>query len=377
MNNKLSFGIGCFHFGVRGTPPVRFGGSEYLKELTQALEAIPNLDHIGVDCDDEFKDWSLDVTGELPSLEEGPGLFPKPWHMRIDFEVYIPLRVQAELCKGVSRVRTFTERFKVSIHYTYHLPVTVVESVNPSQRGRPSTAVVIVRRFLERELNTSESGYIKFESLGPSPFHANCYIEPGDPQGDNDVDWDVWSERIPRRGYDDILFYYNEVAFANEEEVRNAVIEEILDELGFFYRVVQTQNARMSAWGRVEGLVGQLIAIQGMKGIRGRLERTFVCSKLINEALTQITVFEANRLYVHSARQRAYAHLYSDQLWGWFQPYIDKRIKQQISYPTGQIGQLVSFLESRRVKSVETLVVLVSALLGGTIGALLTLLLST
>lgn len=378
MNSKVSFGIGCFHFGVGATLPFRFEGSQYIRELLAALQATPNLDSIRVDCGDEaFEDWSLDVTEELPSLREGPGLFPKPWHMDIEFEVQIPLRLQAQLLEeDISWVRTYTERFRVSIHYTYHLPVAFVELVDPSRRGSPSEAVIIVRRFLEQEFNKFASSYIRFELLGPSPFHADCYIGPGQGIGDQGAEWQVCAQRVPRRGYDEIVFHFNQAVFEDIGDARDAVFQAIMAELGFFYYLKQVSVVRSLAWYRLQELVRELISIYEMDGIRGCLKRTFACSKAISDVVTRLAVFEMRDIHAQDSRQKDYEDLYLQGQETYLQFYIENGMRQRRSYPTTQTRQLITFLEGRRAKSLDTLVVLASALLGGAVGALLTILLS-
>lgn len=76
MENRLSFGIGCFHFGIKKIPPFKFKGSEYIKELRTALQSISNIDNINIYCDDIFENWSIDLTQELQNIKRGKGFFP-------------------------------------------------------------------------------------------------------------------------------------------------------------------------------------------------------------------------------------------------------------------------------------------------------------
>lgn len=377
MHNGLSFGIGCFHFGLKKTPPFRFEGSEYIRELRAALQSISNIDKISVDCEEEFKTLSIDVSEELPNIQNGPGFFPIPLYMCVEFEVYIPLRIQAELVRQeATTLRTFTERFRISIYYTYHLPVTFVELVNPSQESTPSDAVQIVREFLEREFNKSKSDYIQFEFLGPSPFPADCFIYPGKTVADEEVDWIFQARRLARRGCDQIVFEFNPRFFAKATEARDAIIEEVIHELGFFYFIVQREVGKINDWIRIQGIVDQLITIERMKRVKGFLEGVFTRSKLISEAFTAIAEFQSNEIDLHHDIQTHHRHIRSGRKELYFESEIDDEIKERMSYPTKEIRELVSFFESRRARTIETLVVLGSAIVGGAIGGLLAILLS-
>ncbi|WP_288984695.1 hypothetical protein [uncultured Flavobacterium sp.] len=48
MSKEIAFGIGCFNFGVKKTPPFEFKGSEYLKELDKELLKIGNLTNLTI-----------------------------------------------------------------------------------------------------------------------------------------------------------------------------------------------------------------------------------------------------------------------------------------------------------------------------------------
>lgn len=374
MKNKFSFGIGCFHFGVRKQHPFKFEGLEYIGELKETLGSISNINNIEIYCDDDFKNCSIPITRELPSIDSGIGCFPKPMYTVIKFEVYIPFRIQSQLLHMETPfLETFTEKFKISMNYTFYLPVTFVEPLDPSRETSPSDAVEIVRKFLEHEFKNVKSDYIQFESLGPSPFHADCYIYPGESDGKNEVAWKLQSEILSQKGYDRIIFYFNPTQFMNAETAKEKILNEILDELGFFYYVVQTEVEKMHDWRKIQNLVEQLISIQRAQRVKAFFARIFTLPKLINETLISLTEFESKGLYFENANQKHYRDLFSARN-AYFQIHIDKEMKDRIAYPTKEMSRLIGFFEGRRTKAVESLVVLIAAILGGAVGALLMIL---
>jgi len=223
---------------------------------------------------------------------------------------FLSLCCAVVLEEKVEFLKTFTEKFNVLIHYTYHLPVTFVQPVDPSEKSTPSDAVIIVRRFLEQEFKNSKFDYIQFENLGPSPFHINCYIESEQTQCDSKLDWGFHAERLSRKGYDDIVFNFNQKIFAEANEAKNAIMEEIQDELGFFYAVVQSGVVKMYDWEPIQDSVSELIAVQRLKGIKGIWKKVFVLSKLINEAFTAIAEFESGDICINNIAQRDYRDIY-------------------------------------------------------------------
>lgn len=377
MENRLSFGIGCFHFGIKKTPPFKFKGSEYIKELRTALQSISNIDNIHIYCDDTFENWSTDLTQELPNIKRGKGFFPWPFHVVIEFEVYIPFRIQKQLLKrGVELVlplKTYTERFKVLLHYAQYFPVTFIEPVNSSQESTPSQAVKIVREFLEQEFKNSKSDYIRFECLGPSPFHANCYIQPGETKDDNNVDWKFKVKIYPKKGYDEIVFYFNPGIFTKAEKAKRAIEKELRfqEELGFFYNIVQREVVKNHDWVEIQNLIGDLVSDHQLTGVKGFL-KNLVLSKRINDAFISIAGFEVDKIFSNYVQQRDYRDIYSEEkIETYFQSYIDNKIKRQFTHPTKQPLQLISFFESRRTKVVEYLVIFISAVICVVIGWLL------
>jgi len=149
MNKEKAFGIGCYHFGVKKSPPFNFKGTEYLEELKLALSRISNLNNLKIKSDESFKEWTTKITEELPNLEDDESFFPHPFKLNIDFELYIPFRIQEEITEEKEKfIGTYGENFKVKIIQSFHLPVAVVEIIDPTKKPDPSTAVQIVREFI-------------------------------------------------------------------------------------------------------------------------------------------------------------------------------------------------------------------------------------
>lgn len=377
VGEKFCFGIGCFHFGVKKAAPFKFEGKEYIKELLEALQTISNIDNVSIHCEEEFEIFSMDIKKEVPNIENGYGFFPYSQFMRIEFEIYIPFQIQAQILKKeIERLKTFTEKFRVWIRSNFFFPVTFVEPVNPSQESSPSSAVRIVREFLEREFKDSKSDYIRFESLGPSPFHADCFVEPREAPSYGEIEWRFDHRYISRKGFNKVMFSFNSKFFTETVKAKRALVKEILSELGFFYYVVQTEVVKMNKWTLIENLVKQLIDIHRKGGIRNFIRKIFVSHKELNEAFISIAEFESNELFLHSVITRNYRNVYSGNIDTYFQPYIDQEIKGSSAYPTKQANQLMSLFESRRIKRVEIFVLLISAMIGGVIGSLVTILLS-
>lgn len=373
MNSKdKSFGIGCFHFGVKKKPPFQFSGSQYLQELEKALAKISNLTKLKIDSDEDFKNYTDNLTEITENLEDDEGYFPRPLILNIEFDLYIPFRIQSEITgTEEKRLSTFTENFNVKIVNSFYLPVAIIEPISPSKRNEPSTAVQIVREFIRRELTDSKSDYIRFECLGPSPFHFDCFLEPKKPSLGED--WFFTSEAELQKGYDNLRIFYNSDEIQDANEALEYLMTSILDEFGFFYKCIQMRNAKMHYWEIIQSNIDLLLAIQRERGVSGIWKRFFVRPKLIEMLYTDITTFEGKDIYLRGIQQNDYKEAFYVKEEIFFQDFIDKQLEEKLEYPVKQTTDLIVFFESRRVKSMDQITILTAAILGGVVGALLTI----
>jgi hypothetical protein len=372
--DQLAFGIGCFHFGIKKEPPYQFKGKQYIQELTKTLQGIVNLNNLNIDYDKGFDKYAEMLEEPVPRLSEGEGIFPTPsLFMNIEFDLYIPFRLQAELTKRKEQMLgTYTENFKIIIRYNYFLPVTYIIPVNATEKCSPSEAVWIVKEFLEKEIASSKNEYIMFECLGPSPFHVDCYI-----QADEKIEEDLDYETVftPLKGYDEINFNYNAKIYKNLNDASEIIFEDIIDELDFFYYIIQTNVKRMNDWDEIDTLLDVLITSQQVNGVLNFRYKLFSLPTLLNDAFTQIAMFESQELSFTSQIQKEFRDLYKYENYS-FKQFIEREISEREKYPTKETFQLINFFEGRRRKNMEIYSILISSFIGGIVGGIITVLLS-
>jgi len=372
MSIKKSFGIGCYHFGIKKDVPFKFQGIHYINELKIVLSKISSLTNLKIETDDEFEYSEILFTEDTVNIEEGEGFFPSALYLNIEFDLYIPFRIQSEITDVDEKfLNTYTENFKIKIFQSYYSPVTIIESLNPTRKNEPSTGVQIVREFIIRELTNNKSDYIRFECLGPSPFHCNFFIEPKLPE--EEYNWLFTIDEQIKRGYNTLTFFYNSVEIEDAEEALDYLNNSIEDEFGFFYKTIQTRNAKMHAWQEINSSLDSLIEIQNTNGIVGIIKRYFKRQKLISKLYTDIVTFEGKSIYINSLQQNEYNDTFSIKDEIFFKSLIDKELEEKLDYPIKQTTDLIQFFESRRVKSLELTTSLIAAILGGLIGALITI----
>ena len=325
-----------------------------------------------VEYDDEADPPFEVAPGEIPSLISGGGAFPNPTILEVRFDVYIPHRIQQELIESLFAEQTSTEHFRVQINYTFHAPVAFVEPVGAHGGYRPSTAVQVVREYLEREMNPLGLP-VAFEFLGPSPFHAEFYLE--ERSGSSDANRHTFTvEHLRARGYSDVNFYYPPGIFDDGEEALDELYFQLGDELGLFYDFTTVNMEASLSWEMLQEEVLHLTETPTPKEVVDRVAATWKRGKRIHDLHGALLRFEANQLLEKHRLDNYLRSTYATDEPTYLKPFLDAQAADRPVFPTQQIGQLLSFLEERRNRSIELLIVLVAALIGGIAGSLVTLL---
>ncbi|MDP2541005.1 hypothetical protein CSC81_14675 [Tenacibaculum discolor] len=372
MSKKKHIGIGCFHFGVKKQPPFTFTGNQYLTELKSTLSKISNVTELEINTDDDFKTYSEKIEEPLPNMEYENDFFPSSLIFEIKFNIYIPFRIQSELTGQKEKfLKTFSENFQVTIDHSYYLPVCFIETLKPSKKPNPSTSIQIVREFIRKELKTIKSEYIRFECLGPSPFHLDLHIKPNTPP--TEEEWHFSPKETFKKGYNKLDIYYNKNLIKNSEEALDYLRNSIRDEFGFFYLYIQIRNNKIYKWESVQENLTDLLKIQNTPGIKGFFKKLFKRQQLIGELFTDVATFEGESIQYDAFRQNTYNETFSLKDQTFFKSFIDKELEEKMDYPVKQTSDLITFFESRRVKSMEFIIALIASLLGGAIGAILTI----
>ena len=110
-----------------------------------------------------------------------------------------------------------------------------------------------------------------------------------------------------------------------------------------------------------------------MKGFKGFFKKIFRRQSIIARLFTDISTFEGQSLFNDRLLSNAYNEIFSVKDQVFFKTFIDQDIDEKYDYPVKQTSDLVSFFESRRVKNIEIIIALIASMLGGAIGAILTM----
>ena len=249
------FGVGCYHFGLK--TPIEISAENYIIALKDRLNKINTISDINVEFDEDGPDVTIKIDDDVGSFNDSGRSIPLLQFFRLSFSIYIPERIQRDLTKNIYPRCIGVENFKVTIEHDWYGPFTVVECIDSTDETNPSDAVVIIREFFKKEFH-EDSGIIRFECLGPSPFHANFVLK----ESSEELSTPIETKIIKLRGYDHLEFLYRKSEY-DDETAYDDVLEELASEFGLYYRLVAEERVRSNEWELLEENVSSVLEYGG------------------------------------------------------------------------------------------------------------------
>lgn len=364
-----AFGVGCFHFGITDKMPSTFSSRQYAKEIESTLKEISNISQIMLDFDDfsDLDEQRFSHDGDIPEFSDGEDWFPYLSYLDISFEIYLPYRVQAEILEIPEQlVMTQSERFRVSIRNCYHSPVSFIAAIGADTEDcQPSNAIVLLRRYLEKEVK-KQDGRLRFEFVGPSPFHADFFLRlvPDATAHTFDLSLDR------RRGYDKLVFITKDDWFEDENEALEALYEELDDELALYYCIIRSHGLFYDAWANVNEHISKIMQSEQSKGPWMYARRVCTRGHELSALSDELCLFRSLLIQEKQKLDEAYRNTYASG--GYLTEYVQDIFQNPPEFPVKETSDLVQFREQRHSKFWEMLTLLIAAILGGLVGGLLT-----
>ena len=246
-----AFGVGCFHFSIKDNIEHEITIQNYIDEVVKTLKKLTTASDVIVSFDEDIKDEKIDTTPPNPRIRSGESCYPDIPFLNFSFKLYIPSRIQAELI-GLSEqhLDTTTENFKITIQHEWHGPVSYVECLSAREDCDPSTAVQVVREYLEKEILKIES-FLEYDFLGPSPFHAKFYLRKNSKNQTSEHPKFELNE-IKTTAYNILNFEYNPEIFDSEEQATEILKQTLADEISFFYELNKDANFSHKKWMEIQ-----------------------------------------------------------------------------------------------------------------------------
>ena len=354
------FGVGCFDFRIDRPVPFKLTPEDHLNTLQDALKKLNSLSNLSIEYSTAMA-GDIEILEEIPSLRNGYS-FPSLPFCQIDFSLFIPRRIQEELAIG--EVNTETEIFLVTIRHQFHGPVAFVECKNAGPGCRPSQGVQLVRKYLSKEFAKIDG--VKFDTIGPSPFHMDFYVH----QSEN-VD-EMEMIRTRQRGYDRFDIHVQDVLSPLDN--LSEVFYELAGELDEFYNMQCKRVIQMRSWQALENDWRSLLELVEDRipfyDLRRKVQIYTKARDLIREAFA----FSASHSIAKQYAEDSFNGAYGKGLDSYFRDFVESKKNSAFPvYPTQPLIEWATHLHNSSFKVAEIVTLLLSAMLGGVVGGLLTL----
>ena len=364
---RVAFGVGCWDFGLRHDSPFPIDLNQYIALLREGLEAVSSLNNLEIAPRDREE---IEINEEhLTETDAGPAILSHGLLYRIKFDLYVPFRIQKGLIGSHVQSETKTENFRVHVHYPYHSPVSYVELIKDNKSSDPSTAMQVFREYMRDQLDQSSSNVI-FTFVGPTPFHADFQIEGYSTRNQTDNIFD--HEQLNHPGYADITFRYCTDDIRTIEDACETLFYELDYELSLFYEIHRNDSQKYERWAEIEQVTSNLTEHFKKSGWRERLCTARTRGRELAALYVSLAQFEADHILDEHYTNTAYRNIYKSKSSAFMKSFLEAALRDRPVFPTKQTTDLMAFIEGRRSKTVELLIVLIAAVVGGIAGSLIT-----
>lgn len=367
-----AFGVGCFHFALKDNMEKEITVQEYIYEIERSVQKLTTASEFEIYFDKSIKEAKIDTTPPNPKINKGEPCYPLIDFLHLSFNLYIPSRIQANLINiSENALDTGTERFKITIINEWHGPVSYVECLSAQDDAEPSTAVQVVREFLIQEYSKIDT-FLTFDFLGPSPFHADFYLESQPPQKEKQTKFTL--EATKSKAYDTLVFKYTDTDYSCEDNALQALYEALSDELSFFYQLQREERQNIQNWTEIQESVNSILQYEEHQDWKHPLKRLIAKPKLFKKAFKDIGLFKGHKIFAKGRTDIDYASIYKNSNSEYYlKDYIDQTITELTQYPINETSELIKYFDQKNSKSIELITIITAAILGGMTGAVITI----
>lgn len=377
IQRTVEFGVGCLHFALKYTEPIMYSHDSYCDDLRTTLEGIDTISEVEINFEpiDQSQREPFRVD-KKPNIMGDGSVFPMILFLDYNFNIYVPSRIQAEILEIDEEFSELeTEHFRVTTFYLYYGPVTFIESIGANETISPSQAVIVVREYIERHLSQIQVP-LELDCIGPSPFHGDMFLseEIGSCKGS-----ELFSSEFEQElGYDKFRFKTDIVESDFEWEKRKSKIYRLLaNEFDYFYDLMRQRSRQIHAWSEIGESLSLLLNPVNSKGIYNRFRQYIAKRSAIKRLFHDIYVFRAEALFMEDSLRSSFRFLYSSgKSTGFLKNYIEEQKEDLYTYPTSETLEIVTFEEQRTSKNFELATVILASVLGGIVGAAVTIFLT-
>jgi len=368
----LSFG--SFHFSWLPGDGRTYSGAEYLGALSTAVKQTPGISDVSLERDKRFEAKQISPPDQTRVLRDGELPFPYAGFTHLTFVIDISESVRDRFSpRGESTNSDIGTRLFVVVAQGWATAQAMVVPLDaPEDFDGPSLGVAIAREFLYDAFpQDGAKNAIYFQCIGPSPAHVDISLQPGKPE--NTLVHPFWRRSYTRPSYGKYVFCYDRAKFSSGLGAAWDFFRIVNGELDIFYRLVMVERRLRLAWNSVQGDVEQIRSLQAQPGLKGGLRR-FRSRRAVGDAFISLADIELEQLEARQQLTRDAKRAYEPGGTGVLQEMVDGEFDDFRDFPIEQVSTVLRLFEDRGLGDRELLVVALSAIIGGLVGAAATLL---
>ena len=180
-------------------------------------------------------------------------------------------------------------------------------------------------------------------------------------------------QRVALYGYDRLIFYYDQNSFEDIDEAFECLIENLDSQIGLFYKIIHNRLNRDDDWLSFYGELQISIEEHRQKGIVAYWNNTFRSESTINELMLDLAQLEVYDLDLRYRLEREIQDIYLGDKPPELLAYLEKELLNLTKLPFQQVKDSLNLIENRRSKRINSIMMILSAIFGGAVGAFLTM----
>ncbi len=370
----IEFVADCIHFGLASEAPTPMTESDYIGMVVEALSSCKHVSDVESFTTRLFVNREFELNHPVPRLAEMRGVVPMVWSFGFRFSLAIPK--EGQLALGVDPAVVPLGRLGVDIKPTlFGYPVAFIEVAESAPGADVSEAAYMIREHLAREL-PQHTDEIRCESVGRFPDNVRCRLSLDlAPFKDSPQSRFVW-RYTNERGCDFLDIYANPRHFDSERIAYEAFKNDERAELGFYFGMIQGQDADHHEWLQLERMFSLANSIVQGRGPRAWLSRVFRLSGLVDRTAAASAYFQVEHIKNEHGLNVMHSYLMSTYPRGCaFEALIKKQQATSLAFPIDEVQRFVQFTESKRQHGVAIFMNVMAAAIGAAVGFGLSLLL--
>lgn len=362
-----AFNVGCMWFAdkrdIFSSPRWgRFEVEKYNESISRALSKVPGISNLKVTSGDHYTFFEA-YDHEHQSIR----FFPIPFSFRCEFTISIAEEVQRSY-DILTPTKIGNADINVILSSGSGSPVLYVSYNADTLDSRPSDATYVLRKYLEDQVNKIDAA-IELKILGPSPFHADFFMELG--QTDRS-EFELKDITAYFGGYGSFLITCDKDHFENLDDAYVEYFITSFQIVAHFYDVVKMRNDLSKLYQTVEKNLENLVSIEKARGPRGYIRRLIQAPAISTVLMISVSEVETQKLALKALKERVANKRDSNALRP-FATYAENEIDKTDPLPLTNISELAKFFLGTTAGNLQNIVALLAGLMGGAIGAVITL----